>query len=60
MRPDYAREGTQGGDVARNTLEDLLRLPEPPTAISAASDTRALGALEAAQALGMRVPDARR
>jgi LacI family transcriptional regulator len=57
VRPDYLREGTQSRYVARNIAEDLLRLPEPPTAIFAASDTQALGVLEAAQALGVRVPD---
>ena len=43
--------------MARNIAEELLRLPEPPTAIFAASDTQALGVLEAAQALGVRVPE---
>ena len=57
VRPDYLREGTQNRDVARKIAEDLLRLPEPPTAIFAASDTQGLGVLEAAQALGARVPD---
>jgi DNA-binding LacI/PurR family transcriptional regulator len=37
--------------------EDLLRLPEPPTAVFACSDVQALGVLEAAAALGLRVPE---
>ncbi len=57
VRPEYVREGTQSRHVARSIAEDLLRLPEPPTAIFAASDTQALGVLEAAQAMGVRVPD---
>lgn len=35
----------------------LLRLDEPPTAIFASSDVQALGVLEAARQLKMRVPD---
>jgi len=36
---------------------DLLAMPDPPTAIFAASDTQALGALEAARRAGRHVPD---
>jgi DNA-binding LacI/PurR family transcriptional regulator len=57
LRPEYIREGTQNRHVARSIAEELLRLPERPTAIFAASDTQALGVLEAARALGLRVPD---
>jgi LacI family transcriptional regulator len=35
---------------------ELLRLPQPPTAIFCANDLMALGAIEAAGELGMRVP----
>ena len=34
----------------------LLSLPDPPTAIFAASDTQAVGVLEAAQETGLKVP----
>jgi DNA-binding LacI/PurR family transcriptional regulator len=37
---------------------ELLSLPEPPTAVFAASDTHAIGVLEAAQTLGIEVPKA--
>jgi DNA-binding LacI/PurR family transcriptional regulator len=57
LRPEYVREGTQSHHVARSTAIDLLRLPERPTAIFAASDTQALGVLEAARILGIRVPE---
>ncbi|MGO1638309.1 LacI family DNA-binding transcriptional regulator [Ancrocorticia populi] len=43
-----------GGYEAAN---DLLSLPEPPTAIFAASDLMAIGVLNAAQERGVRVPD---
>jgi LacI family transcriptional regulator len=56
VRPDYLRAGTHNRHVARSIAEDLLRLPEPPTAIFAASDTQALGVLEGARALGIDVP----
>jgi DNA-binding LacI/PurR family transcriptional regulator len=57
IRPDAIREGTQHLNVARSIALELLRGPERPTAIFAASDTQALGVLEAAQSLGIRVPE---
>jgi DNA-binding LacI/PurR family transcriptional regulator len=57
LRPEYVREGTPFRHVARSIAEELLRLPERPTAIFAASDTQALGVLEAARALRIRVPE---
>src|SRR5579884_2418688 len=56
-RPEYGREGTQSRHEARGVAIDLLRLPERPTAVFAASDTQALGVLEAARILGLRVPE---
>ncbi|MGZ8687843.1 MAG: LacI family DNA-binding transcriptional regulator [Gaiellaceae bacterium] len=56
-RPEYVREGTHIHHVARSIAIDLLRLPQRPTAIFAASDTQALGVLEAARILGLRVPE---
>jgi len=57
VRPEYVREGTRLLHVARAIASELLSLAEPPTAIFAASDTQALGALEAARSLGIRVPE---
>jgi LacI family transcriptional regulator len=56
-RPEYVREGTHIPHVARSIAIDLLRLPQRPTAVFAASDTQALGVLEAARILGIRVPE---
>lgn len=48
--------GEHGRQRARELASDLLRTPLPPTAIVAASDTQALGVLEAAAELGLQVP----
>ena len=55
-RDDYVREGTRLPHVARAIAAELLSLAERPTAIFAASDTQAIGVLEAARALGIAVP----
>ena len=55
-RADYVREGTRLPHVARAVAAELLSLPERPTAVFAASDTQAIGVLEAARALGIDVP----
>jgi DNA-binding LacI/PurR family transcriptional regulator len=44
-------------EPAREATHELLRLPEPPTAILAMSDILALGVLEAAAELGVQVPE---
>jgi DNA-binding LacI/PurR family transcriptional regulator len=56
VREDYVREGTRLPHVARAVAIELLSLPERPTAVFAASDTQAIGVLEAARALGIAVP----
>jgi len=56
VRPEYVREGTQRLPVARAIASELLSLTDRPTAIFAASDTQALGVLEAARSLAIRVP----
>ena len=56
IRPEYVRGGTPSRHVARSIADELLRLPEPPTAVFAASDVQALGVLEAARALRIDVP----
>ena len=50
------RLGPHGRAVAHRLTRELLSLPEPPTAIFAASDTQALGVLEAASDEGVDVP----
>lgn len=55
-RPEYERHGGHGRAEARLMAHELLQLSEPPSAIFAASDTQAMGALEAARDLGLQVP----
>src|SRR5829696_521131 len=44
-------------DPGREAAASLLALPDPPTAIFAFNDDAAIGAIQAARALGLRVPD---
>jgi LacI family transcriptional regulator len=53
---DYVKEGEHGREMALRLASELLALPEPPTAIFAASDTQAFGVLEAAARAGVDVP----
>lgn len=51
------REGDFRPDSAYRHALDLLRLPDPPTAIFAANDLMAMGVLRATRELGVVVPD---
>jgi LacI family transcriptional regulator len=53
----YVMEGEHSREVALEMASDLLALPQPPTAIFAASDTQAFGVLEAAVRAGVSVPE---
>jgi LacI family transcriptional regulator len=52
----YTKEGEHRRGVAVGLASELLALPEPPTAVFAASDTQAFGVLEAAVEAGVEVP----
>jgi len=52
----YRKEGQHDRHIAHRLTTELLALPERPTAIFAASDTQALGVIEAAQAAGLNLP----
>jgi DNA-binding LacI/PurR family transcriptional regulator len=54
--PALVRLGPPSPAVAAELAGELLRLPDPPTAIFAASDTQALGVLRAAEQCGFPVP----
>jgi len=57
--PDPALERESIPEVApgRAAADSLLDLPEPPTAIFAFNDNIAIGAIQAARARGLRVPE---
>jgi DNA-binding LacI/PurR family transcriptional regulator len=50
------RRGPHGAANAEELAAELLALPDPPSAIFAASDTQAMGVLAAADRTGRRVP----
>jgi DNA-binding LacI/PurR family transcriptional regulator len=56
FRLEYHASGSHGREAARELGRQLLQLPDPPTAVFAATDTQAIGVLEAARQLGVRVP----
>jgi DNA-binding LacI/PurR family transcriptional regulator len=53
----YVVAGDWSVETGQRGIRQLLAMPEPPTAVFAASDTIAIGALEAAEELGRRVPE---
>jgi LacI family transcriptional regulator len=54
--PHLIATGLFGREEARESALRLLRRPDPPTAIVAASDTQAMGVLAAARDCGLDVP----
>ena len=54
---EYVVEGDWSVESGRRAIKFLLKLPVPPTAVFAASDTIAIGALEAAEEMNYRVPE---
>lgn len=57
FNPAYHRQGEHGRQEARMMAKEMLSLPDQPTAIFAASDTQAMGVLEAAREMNLRVPE---
>jgi LacI family transcriptional regulator len=57
VRPELQRAAPHGRLEAHRLTRELLSLDEPPTAVFAASDTQALGVLEAARVEGVAVPE---
>jgi LacI family transcriptional regulator len=53
---EYVVEGDWSVESGQQAIRYLLELPEPPTAVFAASDTIAIGALEMAQTMNFSVP----
>lgn len=57
IREEYYRHGPHGRYEARLLASEMLQLKDPPTAIFAASDTQAIGVLEAARDADLHVPE---
>jgi len=57
FRSEYLQQGAYGREKARQMGAALLALADPPTAVFAATDTQAIGVLEAARDLGVKVPE---
>jgi DNA-binding LacI/PurR family transcriptional regulator len=56
--PDtFVRLAPYSQEQTRKVAKELLHLPEPPTAIFAATDFQALGVLKAARQLGFKIPE---
>lgn len=55
--PAYFQEGDWSVESGRQAMTRLLQLPQPPTAVMACNDQMAIGAILAAEALQVRVPD---
>jgi DNA-binding LacI/PurR family transcriptional regulator len=56
VEPGLIRQGSHDAAVAAEHAAQLLKAPDPPSAIFAASDTQAIGVLAAADRLGIAVP----
>ncbi len=54
---DYVCLGQHGEEIAYQLTQQLLSLPEPPTAIFAMSDIQAVGCILAIRESGLRVPE---
>jgi DNA-binding LacI/PurR family transcriptional regulator len=57
LRDGYVQRGANEPTSAVTALAGLLALPEPPTAVVAATDVLAIGLLHAAHLHGLSVPD---
>jgi DNA-binding LacI/PurR family transcriptional regulator len=57
FRSDYHGQGEHGRFEACRLALNMLSLPDRPTAIFAASDTQAMGVMEAARDLNLQIPE---
>jgi LacI family transcriptional regulator len=56
-RPEYEQAGDFYVETGETAMRSLLALDEPPTAVFAASDMMAVGAIKAIEEAGLRCPD---
>jgi len=57
INPAYQRQGEHGREEAELMAISLLQQVNPPTAIFASSDTKAVGVLDAARKMDIKVPE---
>lgn len=57
LNPDFRFVGDFSHQHSYEAMTRLMTLPEPPTAVFCVNDVMAFGALNAAKALGVRVPE---
>ncbi len=57
QRPEYVGTGRFDLDQSRRAMEKILALPDRPTAIYCSSDSMAIGAIQAIENVGLRVPE---
>lgn len=57
VEPGLIRRGSHDAATAAEHAARLLKSPDPPSAIFAASDTQAIGVLAAADRLGVAIPE---
>lgn len=57
VKPEFIRHALFDFNESLEIATQILGAPEPPTAIFASSELQALGVLEAARKLGLRVPE---
>ncbi|MEE4597491.1 LacI family DNA-binding transcriptional regulator [Streptomyces sp. DSM 41524] len=57
LAPELVRPGDFSHDTARAAMRELLDRPQPPSAVFCANDLTALGAVDGAISLGVRIPE---
>ncbi len=57
IMPELFALGDWSSESGERAMQSFLALPQPPTAVFAANDLMAIGAMEAAQQAGLGIPD---
>jgi len=57
INPDLFEEGDWSPESGERAMRSFLALPQPPTAVFAVNDLMAIGAMEAVQKAGLRIPE---
>jgi len=57
INSSYQKEGEHGREEAEEMALSLLQQPDPPTAIFASSDSKAVGVLDAAKKMKINIPE---